>query len=95
MISTPQLYTHVYKLGMIDNITLSIIAIKFQYRNRDISESESCDASHVFGLQRWQKAISSFYLLKVEIVLYGVIWIPSMQWEDSGVRPKETSACVL
>ncbi len=60
-------------LGLSDNIVLSIIAIKFQYRNRDISESESCDASHVFGLQRWQKAISSFYLLKMAIVLYGAI----------------------
>ncbi len=29
-----------------------------------------------FGLQRWQKAISSFYLLKVPLVLYGVILDP-------------------
>ncbi len=61
------------ELGLSDNIVLSIIAIKSQYRNRDISESESCDASHVFALQRWQKRISSFYLLKVLIVLYAVI----------------------
>ncbi len=47
-----------------DNIVLSIIAIKSQYRNRDISESESCDTSHVFALQRWQKAISSFLPLE-------------------------------
>ncbi len=63
----------VYILGLSDNIVLSIIAIIFQYRNRDISESELCDASHVFALQRWQKAISSFYPLKMLIVLYGAI----------------------
>ncbi len=40
---------HLYYLGLSDNIVLSIIAIKFQYQNRDISESESCDASHVFA----------------------------------------------
>ncbi len=61
-----------FTLGLSDNIVLRVIAIKFQYRNRDVSKSESCDASHVFGLQRWQKAISSFYL-KMAIVLYEAI----------------------
>ncbi len=68
-----------YILGLSDNIVLTIIAIKFQYLNRDISQSESRDASHVFGLQRWEKAISSFYLLKVPIVLYGVILASSQR----------------
>ncbi len=62
-----------YAVGLSDNIVLSKIAIKFQYRNRDVSESESCDASHVFGLQRWLITISSFYLLNMAIVLYGAI----------------------
>ncbi len=48
-------------VGLSDNIVLSIIAIKFQYRNRDISESESHDASHVFGLQRDIKSLPLEY----------------------------------
>ncbi len=61
------------QIGLSDNIVLKIITIKSQYWNHDISESESCNASHVFTLQRRQKAISSFYLLKMAIVLYEAI----------------------
>ncbi len=82
-------------LGLSDDIVLSIIAIKSQDRNRDISESESCNASHVFTLQRWQKAISFFYLLKVPLVLYGAILYSQRAMGRFWSQTERTSACVL